>query len=375
MLNLDNLYRNRFQIHKVHILNLNLNGDELSQKFEPGIKPGQRYYDAPSGNQANLSSKKVNLAYIQEQKQIVKDQNIQWDSRNSFTCEEYERLSELRQLQLERLHAIKDEVKGIVTFQGANAALDELTEQSVLERINKIKDVVYFEKKENVFQINHCARIINFYNDQFAQSDGVLDADVKQLFLKECGLPLDTNIDQVCQYERKVDQLATKINYLNTHSENYFTFQNYQGAELLGSVIAKIMKLDNIESNYSAIEQLDLADETISQFIKFINTKDIESILNEHEIISSKLNFTDMFKSQNCVILGDVKYTVPRDLYNQCKHFFESNSHKISDKHLEKLTFREDFINGREKSTKNPLIIFLNANITTNEKTVGRAVK
>ncbi|MCF6775668.1 hypothetical protein L3V83_03670 [Thiotrichales bacterium 19X7-9] len=369
MPNLSELYQNRFQFQKKHVINIA--GEE--HNIFPGITPGQRYYTAPSGVDADLSKQSINLEYIKKQKKIVSEQSLGWDSRNSFTRGEYEGLSELQQLKLERLHAIKDEVKGILNFQQLDENLKENTDKQVIECIVNKKKIMDFES-ESPWQINHCARIINFYNDQFAQSDGVLDAQVKQLFLKECGLPENTNIDQVCEYEKKLDKVNTihryNDNLLNefysciNSSDNLRNTVNLENLTTLMNI--SYQSLENQFEEQSLDKRLELQNrinQEITEEIKKAHSTLLSAYLDEKSFETSKFDLRKHTGLAKEITLGENKYTVDNKLYKILNPFID-NKGVIKDDVLASPNFIKEFNKSVCDYQKNvpsqPINLFIN---------------
>ena len=112
-------------MHKGNSSPRNLFGSafEYTRPSEPekplGYRPGQSYWEF--GASYGIADKVLDLQYVKEVMQFYEDEKNErniihtWDERNGqLTQDDYLSLSDEQRLSLERLHAIKDDLKGAV---------------------------------------------------------------------------------------------------------------------------------------------------------------------------------------------------------------------------------------------------------------------
>ncbi|TNF65983.1 MAG: hypothetical protein EP298_10580 [Gammaproteobacteria bacterium] len=275
------------------------------QEATIGEKPGQRYYNRLEGDRYlsaantdhnNLTWQRLNMAYIKVQQLIQKDQFSGWDERNRITQDEYENLTDEQQLQLERLHAIKDGVSGYLAAQKMALSVESDDFDQKLSSIEYNRRVASFAKSEDVTlladQKSHFDNIISFYSKYYKESDGALDFRVSCLFKKECGLLAAPNID-LDKYNNLMKNIRT-IQKLETAGGK----AGYLLGDRLVNLAYDSNKKDSVENLESAIidslTELKLKNNATAKKINvpspFCNNHDDKSA------VTSNLNHWEAFK-------------------------------------------------------------------------------
>ncbi|MCF6775642.1 hypothetical protein L3V83_03540 [Thiotrichales bacterium 19X7-9] len=204
-----------------------------SQIIVIGERSGQSYFTSQSEVLEDDSFE----SRVENEEKKIEQLKQNWDQRNGFDFDEYKNLTLAQKLQLNRLHAIKDELKGKVTFDGLRLKLEDADSKTIMMHEN-LKKIFEFSGSDAFLEEKqiHFMRIINLYNDQFKQVNDKLDSEVLRLFLKEThlinsfgplgenGLPVnfEQSIVELKQRELELltisqlmDQALTSINYPN----------------------------------------------------------------------------------------------------------------------------------------------------------------
>ena len=160
-----------------------------------GTAPGQALWGL--GNK--LINAVLNTEYIEEEIRVVEEKTPkpEWNARLGYTeadyLEGFPEENRIRcQLQLQRLHAICDEAIGFVSgAQGIEQVENGTNMQACLSTQAKflpLEQVVKFDKDASITAKKfHLARILNYYDDHFAESDGELGPKVRAMFFCETG--------------------------------------------------------------------------------------------------------------------------------------------------------------------------------------------
>lgn len=140
----------------------------------------------------------LNISFIKKQQKEIQEQENTWDKeRNGNLFEQdYKNLNLDQKIQLERLHSIKDGMK----FAIGGHALQSMNSEGLFPDDYKplspeCMEIAAFKKNDDVTQADrllldkkfHLARILNYYDDHFAATDGELNPTVRALFLCETG--------------------------------------------------------------------------------------------------------------------------------------------------------------------------------------------
>ncbi|MCF6766628.1 hypothetical protein L3V82_12695 [Thiotrichales bacterium 19S3-7] len=179
-----------------------------------GSRPGQSYI--LFGNSLKISDRLLDEDYISEVN--VRHNEANWDIRNgNLTKDDYLSLTLEDRFVLERLHAIKDDVKGEINinyitnpnFRDACAANYNMlhTEKNILDKFISGQTGIYD-------QYYYISEIIKFHKEQYSRekiSDAVLGAFLKEFELDQY-FPLDIQKELLENFEaiNKIDTSSNK---------------------------------------------------------------------------------------------------------------------------------------------------------------------
>ncbi|TNF65246.1 MAG: hypothetical protein EP298_13415 [Gammaproteobacteria bacterium] len=258
---------------------------------------GQSYYS--QGRNVSLANVEINSENLKiaDKKYIFEKQiNFSWEiNRNSFTETEYLRLSEQNKVQMHRLHAIFDDTRGFYQQFYSQKKLDDYDYFDSLQKnilnttLTNINNDPLLAKQQQYF----AARILNFYEDNYQETDGQLSDNVKLLFLKEAKV-IDKNAVSIpAEINAKVKQYQKNAKYLD---QIYNPDLNNPDIEFI--VSESLTKI--LSKNKFSLEDLANLKDHINQTFSAFSEKTRNNI---HDMLKSKLLQED--------IKPDYEYDVP----------------------------------------------------------------
>ncbi len=171
-----------------------------------GHRPGQSYFGAETTY--DLTQVVLNRSYIRRLKQLYYDkidcsEEKVWGQRNGeLTIKDYFNLSDQQRFVLERLHAIKDELKGAVNFKYVNlrdalVSSDDADDIARLEGLEAEKTELdnFLAGKTGVYnQYSFLCEVLKYHKAKYSGEkvdDEVLGAFLKEFSLNNEGLSIE----------------------------------------------------------------------------------------------------------------------------------------------------------------------------------------